>query len=111
MKLVLKLFANALAVLIAAYVVPNVTVDTFLTALIVAVILGILNAFIKPLLVVLTLPITIITLGLFTLVINTFLVIVTSNLVPGFEVYGWLYAFLFSIIVSLVSAFFGQLSD
>ena len=111
MRLILKILISTFAVFIAAYVVPNVTVNSFATALIVAVILGVLNIFIKPLILILTLPINILTLGLFRLVINTALVLLTANLVPGFSVDGWLYAFLFSVLVSFVSAFLNSLSD
>lgn len=92
----------ALAIIITAYVLPGVSVSTFVVALLVAIVIGILNAFIKPLLVILTLPINILTLGLFTFVINGFLIWLTSRIVPGFQVAGFWWGVLFSIILSVV---------
>jgi putative membrane protein len=111
MKLLLKLLVNSLAVFVTAYVLPGVMVDTFVTAGIVAIVLGVLNTFIKPLLIILTLPINILTLGLFTLVINALLVGIVAYLVVGFTVSGILSAIIFSVVLSLVSAFLGSLVD
>ena len=74
------------------------------TIIIVALVLALLNAIVKPLLIVLTIPVTIITLGLFLLVINALMVVWTSKLVDGFKVDGWFTALLFSLIVSAVSS-------
>lgn len=101
---------SGLAVLAAAYLLPGVHVATFVTALVVALVLGIINAVIKPILVILTLPITIVTLGLFTLVINAFLVLLTTKLVPGFTVDSFLWALGFSIVLSLISSFLNQVA-
>jgi putative membrane protein len=111
MKLILKLVANTLAVFVTAYIIPGVDVDTFLTAGIVAIVLGVLNTFIKPLLVILTLPINILTLGLFTLIINAFIIGLTSYLISGFMVGSILSAILFSIVLSFVSAFLNSFVD
>ena len=73
------------------------------------VVLGIINAFIKPVLIILTLPINILTLGLFTFVINALIIILTSGLVPGFKVNGFWWALLFSIVLSIVNSFLHQL--
>jgi len=94
-----------LAVFITAYVLPGVTVSGFWAALTAAVIIGILNAFIRPILILLTLPITLITLGLFTLVINAFLIMLTSKIVPGFWVKDFWWALAFSLILFLVNSF------
>ncbi|RJR27856.1 phage holin family protein [candidate division WWE3 bacterium] len=110
MRLLLNLLLNTLAVFSAAYILPGVEVETFITAAIVAVVLGTLNTFVKPILVFLTLPITFLTLGLFTLVINAILVIIAAELVPGFDVTSFLNALLFSVIVSLFGSFLGMLS-
>jgi len=91
-----------LAIIITAYVLPGVSVSTFVVALLVALVIGILNAFIKPILLVLSLPINILTLGLFTFVINALLIMLTSWIVPGFKVAGFWWALLFSIILSVV---------
>ena len=92
----------ALAIIITAYLLPGVSVSTFVVALLVAIVIGILNAFIKPVLVILTLPINILTLGLFTFVINALLIMLASWMVPGFKVAGFWWAMLFSIILSVV---------
>jgi len=110
MKLLIKLFINTVAVLLAAYILPGIEVADTFTAFLVGIVIGLLNTFIKPLLVLLTLPITLITLGLFTLIINGLLVILTSYLVPGFIVGSLIDALLFSIILSFTSSFLWMLA-
>ncbi|MCL5675787.1 MAG: phage holin family protein [Patescibacteria group bacterium] len=105
MKVFVNWLISAVAILVTAYLLPGVHVQGFMTALVVSVVLGIVNAVVKPVLVIFTLPITILTLGLFTLVINAFLVLLTSALVPGFKVDGFLTAFLFSLVLSIVNFF------
>ena len=105
MKLIIHLLVSTLAVLIAAYIIPGVVVAGFWNALVLAVVLGVLNTVLRPILIFLTLPLTILTLGLFTLVINTLLILLASYLVPGFIVTSFLQAFLFSIVLSLVGSF------
>lgn len=104
-KFFAKTIATAVAVLFAAYILKGVHVDSTITALLVAVVLGLLNSFIKPVLVLLTIPFTIVTLGLFLLVINIIIVKWAASLVPGFTVNGWLSALIFSLVVSFVSSF------
>jgi putative membrane protein len=104
-KFFAKTVATAVAVLFAAYILKGVQVDGTVTALIVALVLGLLNSFIKPILVILTIPITLVTLGLFLLVINIIIVKWAAGLVSGFEVDGWLSALIFSLVVSFVSSF------
>jgi len=104
MKIIIHWVIAAVAILITAYILPGVAIDGFVAALVVAVILGIINAFIRPLLVVLTLPITILTLGLFVLVINGLLVMLAAAIVPGFAVASFWSAFVFGIVLALVSA-------
>ena len=103
-KFFAKTIATAVAVLFAAYILRGVHVDSTLTALMVAVVLGLLNSFIKPILVILTIPITLITLGLFLLVINIIIVKWAAGLVPGFTVDSWWSALVFSLVVSVVSS-------
>lgn len=100
---------SAIAILIAAYLVPGVTV-TLVGALVLAIVLGIINVFFKPIITLLTLPINIVTLGLFSLVVNALLIMLSSMIVPGFHVNGFWSALLFSIVVSLVTALFGMMS-
>jgi putative membrane protein len=101
MKLFLQWLISAVAIGIAAFIVPGTAV-TVSGALIAAVVLGILNLFLRPILIILTLPITILTLGLFSLVINAILVLLASAIVPGFAVAGFWSALLFSIVLTLV---------
>ena len=102
MKLFFHWFIAALSILIAAYIVPGVSV-TLTSALVAAVVLGALNLFIRPILLVLTLPITILTLGLFSLVINALLVMFASYLVPGFLVTDFLTALLFALVLAVIN--------
>ena len=107
----IHLVVTALLLLVVAYVVPGVQVEGMKSALIAALILGIVNALVRPFVVFLTIPITIVTLGLFLLAINAFMFLLTSKLVPGFRVEGCMAAFLGSLVFSalnlVVSAAFG----
>ncbi len=94
---------------IAAFLLPGVHVNGGLTALIVAAVLALLNAFVKPILVILTIPITLFTLGLFLLVINALMILLTSHIVKGFEVDGFWSALFFSFVLSLIVAAFNSL--
>jgi putative membrane protein len=106
MRLALKILVNSLAVIITAYLLPGVHVDGMLTAIIVAVVLAILNTFLKPLLILLTLPITIFTLGIFLLVINALIILLASRVVSGFVVDGFWWALLFSVVLSIINGIF-----
>ena len=101
MKLLIRLLINALAILLVAYLVPGVAVTGFYAALIVAVVLGLLNLVIKPLIILLTLPINILTLGLFTFVINALLFWFVGTVVKGFSVDGFIPAFLGALILTI----------
>ena len=112
MKFILRLLLSALAVVILSKVLPNVEVDTYVTAIIVAVALSLLNFIVKPIMVILTLPITIITFGLFLLVINAAIIMFADYFVPGFTVNGWLWALIFSFLLScLQSILFSLLKE
>ena len=104
MRIILHWFLRAMAIVIAAYLLPGVVVKSFFVALVVAVVLGIFNTILKPILIILTLPITILTLGLFTLAINAGMIMLTSRFVEGFSVSGFWTALHFSLILSLVNA-------
>ena len=97
MKFILRLLLSALAVVLLANILPGVHVDTFGIAVIVALVLSLLNFLVKPLLVILTLPVTIVTFGLFLLVINAIIILLASSLVSGFSVDGFWSALLFSL--------------
>lgn len=103
MALLINWLVTALAVIIAAYLLPGVSVKSFFSALLVALVLGLINAILRPILVILTLPLTVVTLGLFIFVINALLVLLTSAIVPGFDVRNFWWALLFSLIFSIVS--------
>lgn len=111
MQLLVKLLVSAAAVFISASILPGVHVVDFGAALLVSIILGVLNAVIKPMLLVLTLPITIVTLGLFTFVLNAFMILVTDTLVAGFQVDSFWFALLFSLVLSAVSWFLTSLTE
>lgn len=105
MKFFIHWFVSALAIVITAYLLPGVHVDGFVSALILAVVLGVINAFLRPVLVLLTLPLTLATLGLFFFVLNTLLIMAAALIVPGFSVDGFWWALLFGIVLALVHAF------
>src|SRR3989344_1674468 len=105
MNLLISWLISALAVLAAAYLLPGIQVASFTTALVTALVLGIINAVLKPLFLLLTLPINIITFGLFTLIINATLVMLTTYIVPGFIVDNFWWALLFSLVLSIVNSF------
>ena len=89
---------------------PHVVINTFETALIFSLVLALLNTLIKPLLIILTLPITILTLGLFLLIINAAIILLADKFVSGIKVEGWLWALIFGLILSVVSSFLQNLA-
>jgi putative membrane protein len=104
MNLLIRILITSGLVLLIAHFMPGVHVDNFTTALIVAIVLGLLNIFIKPILVILTLPVTIVTLGLFLLVINAVIILLCTNIVGGFHVDSFWTALIFSIVLSLLQS-------
>lgn len=104
MNLLIKIIITSGLVLLIANFMPGVQVAGFTTALIVAIVLGLLNIFIKPILVILTLPVTIVTLGLFLLVINALMILLCTKIVGGFNVDTFWTALFFSIILSLLQS-------
>jgi len=110
MQLIIKLLINGFAVFVTAYLLPGVHVESFLTAIIVAVVLGITNTVLKPILSIITLPINIITLGLFNFILNGLMILLVSVLVPGFSVKSIWWAILFSLVLSLVNWFLNLLT-
>lgn len=105
-RFLIHLLLSALLVMIAAYIIPGIQVDGFFAALVTAVVIGIINAVLKPILVVVTLPINVLTLGLFSVVINALLIGLASWIVPGFHVANFWAAALFAIVLSLLNFFF-----
>lgn len=111
MKILINWLVSALAIIVTAYLLPGVHIASFVTALAVALVLGIINAIVKPIIVILTLPINILTLGLFTFVINALIILLVSALVPGFVVNGFESALLFSIVLAIINFFLHLLGD
>jgi len=105
MNYILKILLSAVAVVILAKLIPGVTVDTYTTAIWVAFLIGILDAIVKPIFVILTLPITIVTLGLFLFVINAVLILMANSWIDGFSVSSFWTALLFSILLSFFESF------
>lgn len=105
MHILLSLVLSSLAVFVAAYILPGVHLSDPWTAIVVAIVLGILNTIIRPILLILTLPINILTLGLFTLVIMGLMSWIVSLIVPGFSFdnFGW--AILFSLVFAIINSF------
>jgi putative membrane protein len=103
MGILINWLLAALAIMATAYLLPGVSLSGFVPALVTALVLGLVNAFIKPLLLLLTLPINILTLGLFTLVINALLIMLVSKLVSGFQVQGFWWALAFSVVLTVVN--------
>jgi putative membrane protein len=110
MKLLLRILITAMLVMAISYLMKGVVVDEFSTALLVAIVLGLLNFFIKPVLVVLTLPVTFFTLGLFLLVINAVIIMLCDHFVDGFDVSSFWTALFFSVILSLSQSLVYQLT-
>jgi len=111
MKIIANLLLSALAVYVTARILPGVTLTGFGTAVVVAVVLGVVNSLLLPVLLLLTLPINIVTLGLFTLVIIGGLVQLVSWLVPGFQVASFWWALVFAFVLWVINAFFSKFKD
>ncbi|MCB0755019.1 MAG: phage holin family protein [Flavobacteriales bacterium] len=104
MNLFIKIIISSLAIFLTAYLLPGVTVDTYVTAIWVAIVLALLNGFLKPVLVILTIPVTLVTLGLFLLVINAAIILLADNFVDGFSVNGFWWALVCSLVLSVVTS-------
>ena len=102
-NIVLRILISALALLVAAYLVPGIAVDSIYIAIITALVIGLLNLIVRPILVVLTFPITVVTLGLFIFVINAAIFWFVSTFIEGFSVDGFVAALIGSLVVSVVS--------
>ncbi len=100
MNFIIKILVTGLVVLVGAYMLPGVWVSGFGTALVVALVLAFMNALVKPVLILLTIPVTILTLGLFLLVINAAIILFTDFLISGFEVEGFWWALVYSLLLS-----------
>ena len=103
LTLIARWIINAAALLLVAYLYPGVAMESFFAAMVAALVLGLVNAFIRPLLVLLTLPVTVLTLGLFLFVINAFLFWFAAEIVQGFKVTGFVAALIGSVLYSLIT--------
>lgn len=103
MGLLVRWLIYAVAIMLLTYIVPGISVKNFYSALIAALVLGLINAVIRPLLILLTLPVNILTLGLFTLVINALMLWLVSSIVKGFDVKNFVAAFLGALVLWAVS--------
>ncbi len=106
MNLIIRLLINALIIFVLAWALPGIAVASYWSALIVAIVLGLLNVFLKPLLVVLTIPVTILTLGLFLFVINALIILLVDAMIDGFTVSNFWWALLFSILLTVLNSAF-----
>ena len=105
----IRTITTSLAVLLASFLLKGVEVNSTITALLVALVLGLLNTFVKPLLILLTIPITVFTLGLFLIVINVLIILFVDDLIAGFSVSSWFTALVFSFIVSVTASLIEKL--
>jgi putative membrane protein len=111
MRFLINWFLYALAIGITAYILPGVRLDGIFSALVTAAILGLVNGFLRPVLFIFTLPLTILTLGLFTFVLNALMVLLAAAIVPGFVVTGFWWAVLFSLVLSVFVYFLGEVTE
>ncbi len=104
-----RLLISGLAIFACAYLIPGVSVNSFWTAFLVAIVVALLNIFVKPGLIFLSLPITVLTLGLFTLIIDTAVLFMVAYIVPGFRIDTFLTGLLFALVNSVISSLFHRL--
>jgi putative membrane protein len=102
-NILIRLLISAVAIMGGAYFIPGVKVNNFGTALVLAVVLALLNFFVRPLLIIFTFPVTLLTLGLFLLVINVIIIYLATYFVKDFRVEGFVSALLFSLVISVIS--------
>src|SRR5258706_4593760 len=108
--MLIKFLLTGLAVLLTSYLLPGVHVENYGYALLVALVLSIANVIVKPILIIFTIPLTVLTLGLFLLVINAIIILIVDFVVPGFSVDGFWWALAFSLILSVFNSLFGDLT-
>ena len=106
MNILLRIIISAVVAFGLSYILSGVHIQSFVSALILAVVLGLLNILVKPILIILTLPITIFTFGLFLFVINALIILLAAKFVNGFRVDGFWWALLFSLLLSILTSFF-----
>jgi len=109
MNILIRILVTAVVAFGLAYVLEGVTIDSFWAAIILALLLAILNAIVKPILILLTLPITLVTIGLFLFVINAIIILIADYLMDGFDVANFWWALLFSLLLSLITSFLNHM--
>jgi putative membrane protein len=110
MNFLIKLLLSSLAVIVSSYILPGAHVEGFFDALVVSLFLALFSATLKPLLIILTIPVTVFTLGFFLLVINALMIMLADYLVDGFQVDGFWWALLFGVILAIVNSIFEAVS-
>lgn len=111
MNILIRILVTSLAAFTAAYLLPGVHINQYTTAIVLAVVLALLNVLVKPVLIILTLPITIFTLGLFLLVINALIILIAAHFIRGFRVDGFWWALFFSIVLSVITSILNRLGQ
>ena len=106
----IKIFVNTLSIFIASYLLNGVHVDSLSTALVIAIILAVLNVTVKPFLILITFPLTLLSFGLFLIVINVIVFMIASGLVNGFYIDGFLWALVYSVLISVVNSVLFEMS-
>ena len=110
MKLIGYFIVHTAALLVTAYVIPGFVISDFKSALVAVAVIGVINVFVKPILTLITLPITFLTLGLFALVLNVVLLMLAAYVTPGFEIDGFVTALIGSLVMSLTASFLNMLA-
>jgi len=110
MRIITKFLINVVSLLVVGYLVPGFEIKDFKTAVIAALVIGIINTFIKPLLKIITFPITVLTLGIFSVILNVLLLMLAASITPGFHIDGFFTALIASIILSLISSLLNALT-
>lgn len=109
--MIIKFLVTAIAAILASYVLPGVYIDGFLSAVILALLLGLMNVTVRPLLLILTIPATVLTFGIFIFVINALVILLCDAILPGFEVDNFWWALLFSIVLWLTNSLLNDLTS
>jgi len=109
MNYILKILLSAIAVFVLANILPGITIESYITAIIVAIVLGFLNTLVRPILIFFTIPLTIVTLGLFLFIINAIIVLIAGYFIGGFTVHNIGWALLFSILLSILQSILNKL--
>lgn len=109
MQVITQLVIQVFSLFIVSSILPGFTLTDFRAAIVAAVVIGVINTFIRPIVQLIALPITVLTLGIFSFVINVFLLMVAASIVPGFKIDGFFTAAIASIVLALISAFIHQL--